>query len=421
MKKFTLIILLASSILIFSGCIPKENGTSAFKLPTFSEKRLDKNLPTVKDLKAKTTMSRVALEWQPEIKKYIAGYRIFRGENNKNFKLIATLKDRYQSHFIDTDLNPNINYTYKVSLYTNDGRVSRTSTAKNAKTQTKLSAPILFSISKGYPNRIKLIWRPHTNENTKSYIIQRKEKGKQDWKNITTIKDRLNVEYIDKDVIPAHIYTYRLFAKSYDGIISNPSKELKGYAKRLPNQIKQVRATTNLPKKINIIWTRANKPAVVDHYNVYSSPMKNTLFSYLGSSKKPQYTDIFETDGTIRHYKVTAVDHDGLESKRSIVTAVGKTVSPSKAPVIIQATVRQKIVYLKWKDPSGKARSYTVVKKYWDGWRSKKKKIVGFKSTAFTDTKVQKDTKYTYYIISVDRHGIESMPSKEVVLAITPK
>ena len=421
MKKFTLIILLAVSILIFSGCIPKENGTNVFKLPTFTEKRLDRKLSTVKNLKAKTSMSKVALEWQPETKKNIAGYRIFRGDKNNKFELIATLKDRYQSHFIDTNLDPNINYIYKVSLYTDDGRVSMTSTAQSARTHSKLSAPIFLNISKGYPNRIKLIWRPHTNEITKSYIIQRKEKGKQDWKNITNIKDRLSVEYIDKDVIPGQEYKYRLFAKSYDGIISASSQELKGYAKKLPNMIKQIKATTNLPKKINIIWKPTNKPDDIEHYNIYSSPMKNTLFSYLGSSKKPQYTDTFETDGSTRYYKVTAVDYDGLESKKMDISKLGKTVSPNKAPEIIQATVRQNVVYLKWKDPSNKARSYTVVKKYWDGWRAKKKRITGFKKAAFTDRKIEIDTKYTYYIVSLDKHGIESEPSKEVVLAINPK
>ncbi len=408
-------------IITLNGCTQKSSVGSGIKIPSFSEKRLDPNLPTIKNLKFKTSMSKVALEWQPVLDKNIAGYRIFRKGNRGSYKLIATIKDRYRSHFVDKNLDPNINYTYMVSLFTYDGRVSRTSLAKNAKTEKKLFAPILVDVSKDYPNRIKLLWKPHTNEAVKSYIIQRKGVKSLEWKKIATIKDRLSAEYIDKSIEPGKVYSYRIFAKSFDGVISPPSKELKGNSKKLPNPILHVQATTNLAKKINIIWKRANRPDNISHYNIYSSPMQNTLFSYLGSSKEPKYTDKFETDGNKRYYKVTAVDHDGLESPKGATSVLGKTIGASRGPIIVLATVKKNAVYLKWKDPDGKARKYTVVKKYWDGWRAKKVKIVDFKSTSFTDKKIKPDTKYTYYVISVDKHGIESLPSKEVILAIEPK
>ncbi len=420
MKKLTPIILLAVSLLIFSGCSAgKDYSLGGMQLPSFGEKKLDRGLPTIKELKAKTDMSKVALEWQPIKDKRIAGYRVFRGDNKNGFKLIATIKDRFQSHYVDTDLYQSINYTYKVSSYTNDGRVSMVSTAKVAKTGKQLASPILLEASKNYPDRIKLIWKVHPDRVTNSYIVEKRDLDKNRWRRIATLKDRLTVEYIDKNVKPAQEYSYRIRAKSYDNVTSNPSNIVKGFSKKLPNVTTWTKATDNLPRMINLIWRSANKPKEVDHYNIYSSSLENSMFTFLKSTKETKFTDRFNSDGNIRYYKITTIDHDGLESPRSeTVATLGATIGASRGPKIERGVVQENSIYLEWRDLDGKARKYTVVKKYWDGWRAKKIKITDFKKTKFTDTKVKAGTKYTYYIISVDKHGIESTPSKEVVLSL---
>ncbi len=423
MKNLTKIILLTVSLLIFSGCGGSKNySLGGIQLPSFGEKKLDRSLPVVKELKAKTDMSKVALEWQPIKDKRIAGYRVFRGDNKNGFRLIATIKDRFQSHYVDKDLYQNINYTYKVSSYTNDGRVSMVSTAKIAKTGKKLSAPIILEASKNYPNRVKLIWKVHPDRVTDAYIVERKDLDKNKWRRVATLKDRLTVEYIDKDVKPAQKYSYRIRAKSYENVISNPSNIVKGFSKKLPNVITWVKATDNLPRMINLIWKSANAQKEVDHYNIYSSSLENSMFTLLKSTKETKFTDRFTSDGDIRYYKITSVDHDGLESPRSETKAtLGATIGASRGPNITKVIVQANSISLEWQDLDGKARKYTVVKKYWDGWRAKKIKITDFKKTKFTDTKVKLGTKYTYYIIAVDKHGIESRPSKEVVRSLELK
>jgi fibronectin type 3 domain-containing protein len=421
MKKQIQILLLAVSILVFSGCGDKGYNIAGLKLPTFSEKRLDKSLPRVKGLKAMTSMSEVALEWQPLTNKHIAGYRIFRSDNGGEYRLIATIADRFRSHFTDKNLDQNVKYIYKISSYTDNGRVSLTSTAHATKTQRRLPPPVLLSVSKNLPNRIKLIWRPHADKTTNSYIVERLERGMKEYESIVSLDDRLTVEYIDKSIKPAEKYYYRIRARSYNGVISAPSKAMMGYSKKLPDAIKWVKATDNRPRMINIIWRDTNPPGTIDHYNVYSSTMKDTLFSLLGSTKDMKYTDRFNSDGVTRYYKITAVDNDGLESSLGVVPTLGMTVGASRGPVINEAIVRNNAVYLQWSDPDKKARSYTVVKKYWDGWRARKIKITDFKSTKFIDTKIKPNVTYTYYVISVDKYGIESMPSHEVVLSISSK
>lgn len=409
-------LLLTISLLFFSACSGKQFGIGDLSLPSFSQKTLDKSLPSVQGLQVVTGMSKAALEWQPITDKSIAGYRIFRGDSTSGYKLIATISDRYRSHFTDKNLDPNLHYRYMVSAYTNDGRVSQPTTADAAKTQSRIAAPVIIDASKDLPNRIKLIWRIHPDRITKSYIIERRNEGT-DWSSISGVNDRLSVEYIDKEVIPGQTYEYRVIAKTFDGVLSTPSATVRGNAKKLPAAITWVKATDNLPRQIDIIWKDPNPEGYTALYNIYSSPMKSTLFSLVGSSKEPKFTDKFTSDGDTRYYKITAVDQDGLESTQSVEAIHGMTVGASRGPDI-EGSIANNAIVLKWKDLDGKARKYTVVKKYWDGWRARKIKITDFKSTSFTDTKIKPDTKYTYYVIGVDKYGIESMPSREVVLSI---
>jgi len=419
MKKQIQILLLTVLLLIFSGCSGKDYNIGGITMPSFSQKILDKNLARIKGLKSKVGLSKVALEWDPIISKEIAGYRIFRSDRQSGYKLIATLPDRYRSHFTDKNINPNMHYNYKVSSYTNDGRVSLASSAKNVKaTRGRLPAPIIIEASKDFPSRIKLLWKIHPNKEVNSYIIERLAPGERTYKTLIGIDERLSVEYIDKDIVPSQSYKYRIRARTYDNVISSPSKVVEGYSKKLPNAIKWVKATDNRARMIELIWKDSNPVGSIDRYNVYSSPMKKTLYTLLASTKDTKYIDRLQTDGSIRYYKITAVDHDGLESTQGIVPTTGQTVGASRGPIINSASVKNNAIFLKWSDPDGKARKFTVVKKFWDGWRARKIKITDFKSSQFTDRKIKPDVQYTYYVISIDKHGIESMPSREVSLSI---
>jgi fibronectin type 3 domain-containing protein len=419
MKRQIPILLLTVLLLIFSGCSGKDYSMGHMALPSFSQKTVDENLPRIKGLKSKVGLSKVALEWEPVTNKQVAGYRIYRKDRKSDYRLIETLHDRYRSHYIDKNLNPNMGYAYKVTYFTNDGRIARASSAKSIRaTRGTLPAPIILKASKGFPSRIKLLWKIHPNKEVNSYIVERLSKDDKAYKTLIGLDDRLSVEYIDKDVQPGQKYKYRVRARTYDNVISPPSRTVEGYSKKLPNAIKWLKATDNRARMIELIWKDTNPIGTIDHYNVYSSPMKDTLYTLLATTRDTKYTDRFESDGSTRYYKVTAVDNDGLESTQGIAPITGQTIGASRGPQINEATVKHNAVFLQWSDPDGKARSYTVVKKYWDGWRARKIKITDFRSTKFTDRKIKPNVQYTYYVISIDKHGIESMPSREIVLSI---
>ncbi len=389
----------------------------------FTQLRLDRSLPVVKDLKTINSMTEVALEWRPVIQNYVAGYRIFRSENGKHYKLIKVIPDRYSAHFTDTDLHPGATYVYKVSLFTKDGRVSLTNTTKPVSTKGTIQPPVLVEVISDLPNRIKLLWRAHPNPIVKAYIVEKREVGKKHWKKVAILRNRLTVEYIDSDVVPGREYEYRLRAETFDGVVSPPSEAQSGHAKALPKPIDRINATDNMPKQIQVTWNDPNEgERKIDHYNIYSSSFKDGLYTKLASTKDKVYVDHIDKDGAVRFYQVTAVDTDGLESPKGVIVARGKTMGNGSGPVINSAVVRHGAVILTWMPPKEKVTSYTIVKKYWDGWRFKKLKIVDFKSDAvpvrFIDKHIKPDTKYTYYVYGVNDLGIPTEPSRAITVEV---
>ncbi len=385
--------------------------------------KLDRSLPIVKDLKTINSMTEIAIEWKPEIRRGIAGYRIFRSENGSKFRLIKILPDRYSAHFTDTNIRPNSTYVYKVSLFTTDGRVSLTNTTRPVSTKGQVQPPVLVDLISDLPNRIKLLWRIHPNPIVKAYIVERREVGKKSWRKVAILRNRLTVEYIDKDVVPGREYEYRIKAKTYDGIISPPSAPKVGHAKPLPKPIVRISATDNMPKQIQLTWSDPNEgERTIVHYNVYSSAFKDGLYTKLASTKDKSYVDRIDKDGVIRYYQVTAVDSDDLESPKGVVVAKGKTMGNGAGPVITSAVLRHNAIILTWKPPKEPVTSYTIVKKYWDGWRLRKLKIVDFKSSRvpvrFIDKKIKSNTKYTYYVYGVNELGIPTEPSQAISVEV---
>ncbi len=426
MKSLIATILSVALALWLSGCEGKNFGFSNLSLPKMSvpsldmsSKVLDRNLPTVEGLKIKSSLSEVALEWKPVRKKHIAGYRIFRNNDEGGFTLIQTIPDPYVAHYTDINTNQHKYNRYMVSVFTDDGRVSLGKKIRISKIAKPLAPlPFVTTVS-NLPNRIKLLWRIHPDPRVTGYLIERLDPATKTWQKIARVDKRLSVEYIDKNVQPGRSYQYRVFALAgdRDSVRSPASKVVTGKSKFLPPPIRGLKATTNLARKVELIWKKSPQPDI-DHYNIYASNFVDGIFTLIGRTRALNFTDKFDNDGEIRFYKVTAVDVDGLESTKAIKAVRGMTLGHLKAPIITSAKVINNKVELKWQNQDSRSVAYNIYKSYWDGWRVKKIKIKGFKQTTFVDPNIKPDTDYTYYVKAVDANGIESLKSRSIKVEI---
>ena len=392
-------------------------------LDTPKEPIVDTSLPRIEGLRTLPGSTEVGFEWTPVYSAQIEGYYLYRMEGNR-MKKVATIKDRYVSHYVDTNLRPNTSYTYQISTYSADKHesglsmaASVTTTAPVAKTATLGSIePVSFiNAISGLPARIKIIWRPHSLENTEYYVIERNEYKSNSWDEVGKVKGRLNAEYIDKDIEDNIVYRYRVRIKTNDGAVSAPSDTVEAHSKPLPKGISGVKATSNLPKKIILTWN-ASTTSDLAYYKVYRSPTSSLFYTFYGKTVNTEFEDLINDNGKTYYYRVVAVDVDGLESKQE-GTVSGMTLSALNAPAVSSVKHDGSSIFIAWSGDEN-AIKYSVTKEFELSGKTKKQNFTGIFESNFVDQDTVPGVEYKYNIIAIDKYGIASKPSESVLITI---
>lgn len=415
MKLWKLVTLCTASLLILSGCgvkpTPKKDAVIDDTLPTV---KLTKN-GTIVDINA------IALEWEPIGDPRVEGVYIYKvnldevRENENDY--YDTVDNRFSTHYLDTNIKANSKYGYYFKTY------SEKAESKKSNIVTLTSLPNLESVTwihsiDSMPRSAKIIWRPHSNEKVKSYIIQRRTLEDSKWVDIATINGRLNAEYIDKNLKDNFTYKYRIRALTFDNLISNPSQEVNVVTKELPKEITQITASTDLPRRVEIRWEKSDAPDFLV-YRVYRSSDINGKYKMIIDTKNNSYVDLIEEDGKEYFYRVSVFDKDKLESVYSNHSVLGKTMIKPETPSMVEAKLTDGKVLLSWNSSDPRVKSYSVQKRY-------KKSIIessiedfeNVRGSKFIDSEIEAGKTYYYRVFAVDANNIKSEPSIEIELKI---
>lgn len=372
--------------------------------------QINTNLPQVSSLKTISDMTQIAFEWERASDESVEGYVLYRNDslNANEFKKVATINDRYATHYVDTGLKPASVYQYQMSVYSKQGEGQRSNVYTIA-TQNLISSVEFSQVLGDLAGRSKVLWKPHNDARVASYIIEKSQDDENKWKQIAEVKGRLSVEYIDKDVKPGKSYAYRIRVKTYDGVISEPNIAKHGTTKPLPDSVSGLSASTNLPKKIMLSW-QENHSDEFSHYVIYSSASSFLPFTKLAISHTNSYEDYINKNGATRLYKVTSVDKYEQESLKQSEGVQGSTLPAPKSPTIIDAVFNGMRVDLSW-SAEANAVKYIINKSSKFGIS----RIETF-NTSFGDSDLQNGIEYEYSIIAVDQYGLESAPSKTATI-----
>ena len=416
MKLWNLTTFLTVLLLTFSGCVSTK--------PTPKYKAVvDSTLPivTLTENGVFTDMRSVGFEWNAIKDSRVKGIYIYKqtiGEEETKLKHFDTVKSRFVTHYVDSEVEPGTQYGYYFKTFSKDLE-SESSPVKIVET-----LPILESVSwihavQDMPRTAKIIWRPHTNQIVKSYLLERKTLSEVKWNKLSVIKGRLNAEYIDAELKDDHVYKYRVRVLTYNNITSNPSKEVKVVTKALPKEVKDIVATKDLPKKIKVTWKREEIKDFL-HFNIYRSEYINKSYKLLNSTKASEYIDDVEEDGKDYFYRVSAIDKDELESTHDIMSAHGKTLTKPTTPSLVEAKMVGNNIEISWNSIGSRIKSFVVNKSALKGWFGKdKEEFVGIVGKTFVDTAIEPETTYIYEVYSVDEFSIKSEPSEEIRFTTT--
>lgn len=405
-------------LLTFSGCVttptPKNNVKTDSTLPIVN---LTKN-GIILD------MTSVAFEWESIKDSRVKGIYVYKKSPNikddsSELKYLDTINGRFKTHYVDTDIKPDSKYSYSFQTF------SEEASSKQSRMINVNSLPVLDSVSwihsiTGMPRTAKIIWRPHSNELVKAYIVERKTLEDEKWVELARVNGRLNAEYIDSELKDNYVYKYRIRVTTYNDIVSTASKIVKVLTKPLPISIKNISATTDLPRRIKLSWDASTQNDFVA-YNVYRSEKIDTKYSVIASLENNHYVDVIEEDGKNYFYKVSALDKDGLESDYDKELSHGSTLSKPSSPSITQAKLVGTNIELTWNKTDSRTKNYVIKRTHKKGWFDGKiEYIEGINAQKFIDKNVLAGSTYSYSVFSVDKYSIISEAGIEAKV-ITPE
>lgn len=418
MKLWTLATSLTVSLLILSGC-----GTPTPAAPESAV--IDKTLPTVSLTKSGVIvgMKSVAFEWHSISNPNVEGIYIYKKspsqEGESKLEYYTTIKNRFATHYLDTDVLPDTKYTYSFKTYSEnaESRVGRPLFVH--------TLPVLESVSwihsiTGMPRVAKILWRPHSNERVNSYIVERKNLEDDDWEALANVDGRLNAEYIDTGLKDNYVYFYRIRAITYDNITSTPSKSVKVVTKPLPISIENIKATRNLPNKIQLTWAKSKQKDFAK-YNLYRSSKIDGNYKLIAKLYNNTFIDKIDENAKVYFYRVSAVDKDGLESAYTKSSIQGMTLGAPAAPGIIDAKLVGNTIEIKWTKTDPRSVKFMVRRKHKQGWFKEDVEEYAVKSgTTFIDKDIVPNSTYTYTVFALDKNSIMSVQSVEVKV-VTPE
>lgn len=374
--------------------------------------KIDNKLPSIQRFQSLNDITTVALEWEPIVSPKVQGYYIYRkpkDANNSAYKRIAIIRDKYISHYVDTNLATQSKFQYTISTYNEKQFESKPSKVLNALTHSVFPFEDWIVVLNNLPRKAKLIWRHHSNKRINGYIVERKTPAEQIWKKIATLKNRYTSEYIDNNLDDNQVYQYRVRAVSFDNIISTPSDIVAATTKALPNPVTDLTATRNLPKKIRLNW-KASTQKGISHYTIYRSKTRDSGYVKRAKVIQNTFEDNVKNHNDTFFYQVSVVDSDGLESIHT-TSLLGSSIA-RPAAINLRDTKREEAkTTLVWSKGDDRAVKFKVLVSEKMGFFDLNTTEYNTTDTTFTFTQ-KPNVPVQYEISAFDKYGIESEPTK---------
>ncbi len=265
-----------------------------------------------------TKLPRIAkIIWRPHVSKRVSAYIIERKTlEDKEWHQIDELNGRLNAEYIDTELEDNHVYMYRIRVKTYDGIISTPSQIVKSITKPLPGSVTKIEASTNLPKAIKITWSPSKQRDFERYYLYRAESINGPYRLIAKLYNNHFIDKINKD---GKTYFYKVSALDKDGLESEYDKsKVIGMTLTKPNAptIIELKPQSN---KIELKW-RKNDPRTLSYIVVEKS--KKGWFDEISKVHKGVTKNLFintniEAD-TLYTYVVYSVDKNGIVSKPSI-------------------------------------------------------------------------------------------------------
>ena len=262
--------------------------------------------------------NRIKIIWRPHPDLRVAYYKIEKFNSTMNeWILEKKIEGRLQSEYIDTNLDNNESFKYRVIAYTFEDVSTTPSQIVSAKTKALPMGVQNISATTNEPKKIILRWNASPNEDIVNYEVYRSAIKPFAYSKIKTL-DSNTYSYTDNLDSDGKEYYYKVIAVDKDGLKSLSNIDpIKGISLNKPEKPTITLAQIQGSKAI-LNWISTDNRAI--SYNVY----KKTSLNFF-QSKTEKFTDIkslrFEDNNIVTgveyNYSIQANDTYGLMSEKT--------------------------------------------------------------------------------------------------------
>jgi len=401
-----------------------------------SETTVTPSAPVI--LKAESRVRGVQLTWAPspipsDDPLALRGYKLYRSDREQGpFREVADLKGADLGTSADTPIDKILKVTY-VDRNFKDGEEAyyRLTVYNEKKMESGFSSTIKgmaipavsgLSVRGGLVREIRLTWNAIQSPSVGGYNVYRNTKQDGDYTRIKKLSNvggtASKIQYADRDGLGDNLsYYYRVTAYDEADQQTAPTPVLSATTKPRPVQPSGLKGEALKVKTIPLVW-QANPEKDIVAYHVYRQEGTDGRFSNIATVRGAgtRYQDKDLKDGVSYGYKIQAEDKDQILSDFSETLRVA-TKSVPKSPEVLTGHFKNGMVELSWKPGGEPDIAYYKIyeQSFWTVELVPGMDHVTSPSSSFKTT-LDKGKKKTYLVTAVDRDGLESGHSKEIII-----
>ncbi|HRU19524.1 MAG TPA: fibronectin type III domain-containing protein [Kiritimatiellia bacterium] len=283
--------------------------------------------PEVKQVAAVSARPReVPVEWEASPDTAVVGYEVWRTlAGADDWTQVGRVNSRETTRFLDRGgeqdatrlgkLQDGTEYQYRVVAFNTATVRSSASVPAPAKTKVIPVPPSGLVATTNLPHAIRLTWSPNPEPDVDGYRLEASKKpdgGFRRWMEFR-LNEKTDLSAEEKELDPSQVRYYRVMALDREGLESLWSEPIEGRAKPLPDPPFDLQAETEGALR-RITWQPPPQPDVV-RYVVWEKWFLG--WKRLADTDRPEFTLTLPPDQKPPTLAVSAVDQDGLESRRS--------------------------------------------------------------------------------------------------------
>jgi len=403
-----------------------------YKLTAYNERNLESDfcsyikgatLPIVSGLSAQGDMIReIKLVWNVAESPFIKGYYIYRSTSeNENYTRIKKV------NVSDVGSVKKIDYTDREGLGDKTRYFYRITAIEDSEIETSPSATVSI-VTKGKPltlqdlkaksglvKKIELTWPVSPSEEVEGYNLYMSKDKEGKFSLLKRIDGRAINSFVhggaSEKLEDNGTYYYSMRAFNKVNVESDPSETIFATTKLRPAKPSGLKGEALKVKEVPLTW-QPNPEKDITMYHVYRAMGSEDFAQVAKISGKTNYQDKELKDGSTYRYKIRAEDKDELLSDFSDSISVQTKQKPKMIEGVI-SQISEGNVILAWEPGSEPDLThYIVYEKRFFGLQ----KIDTVKITSFSEAAPAKGKSKTYAVTSVDKDGLESEFSQEVMV-----